>query len=79
MGKSNQRSWLSLRGKKWYGFFRRAVYDPISEKEKLKKATIILGTKSQLSKREAQDKLRSEMTKVIGQNHSGRTPKRWRC
>ncbi|HEY3767135.1 MAG TPA: tyrosine-type recombinase/integrase [Candidatus Angelobacter sp.] len=74
MGKSNQRGWLSLRGKKWYGFFRRAVYDPISEKEKLKKATIILGTKSQLSKREAQDKLQSEMTKVIGQNHSGRTP-----
>ena len=73
MGKSHQRGWISLRGKKWYGFFRRVLLDPIHGKEKTKKITIILGAKSQMSKREAQDKLQQEMTKVTGQDHSGRT------
>src|SRR6185369_216186 len=72
MGKSHQRGWVSLRGKKWYGFFRRAVYDPIHGKEKTKKVTVILGAKSQMSKREAQDKLQREMTKVTEQNNGDR-------
>jgi integrase len=72
MGKSHQRGWVSLRGKKWYGFFRRAVYNPIHGKERTKKVTVILGAKSQMSKREAQDKLQREMTKVTGQDNGGR-------
>jgi len=73
MGKSHQRGWVSLRGKKWYGYFRRVVYDPINEKEKTKKITIILGSKSDMSKREARDMLRREMTKVA--RHKGEEAK----
>ena len=72
MGKSHQRGWVSLRGKKWYGYFRRVLYDPINEKEKTKKITIILGSKSHMSKREAQDMLQREMTKVTGHDHGGK-------
>jgi len=72
MGKSYQRGWISTRGKKWYGFFRMAVVDAVSAKEKTKKVTVILGRKSQMSKREAQELLQREMTKVTGQNQSGK-------
>ncbi len=72
MGKSYQRGWVSLRGKKWYGRFRKAVYDPVNGTERTKKVTVILGPKAQMSKREAQDQLQREMTKVTGQDHSGK-------
>ena len=28
MGTSYQKGWVSLRGKKWYGYFRRTILDP---------------------------------------------------
>ena len=72
MGTSHQKGWVTLRGKKWYGFFRRVVFDPIIGAEKTKKVTIILGGKSQISKREAQDLLHREMMKDTRQDGSGK-------
>ncbi len=35
MGKSHQRGWVVLRGKKWYGYYRRTVLDPIKNEQKV--------------------------------------------
>lgn len=35
MGKSHQAGWVVLRGKKWYGYFRRRVLDPMTERERV--------------------------------------------
>lgn len=35
MGKTNQAGWVGLRGKKWYGYFRRTVLDPQTEQPKV--------------------------------------------
>jgi integrase len=67
MGKSHQRGWVEPRGKKWYGFFRQLVHDPIAGKDKQKKVRIIIGLKSKISRREAQNLLQREITKETGQ------------
>ena len=67
MAVSHQRGWVELRGKKWVGFFRQTVQDPISSEKKHKKKRIVLGLKSKMSKREAQSKLQAELTKQTGQ------------
>jgi integrase len=75
MGKSYQRGWVSLRGKKWYGYFRKTIRDPILNENKSKRVTVILGLKSQMSKREAQEALERELTKQTGRTPSGRALK----
>jgi hypothetical protein len=35
MGKSHQRVWVVERGKKWYGYYRKIVLDPITNDRKL--------------------------------------------
>ena len=67
MGTSYQRGYTTPRGKQWYGYFRKIVYDPVTNEEKIDRVTVILGLRSKMSKSEARDALQREITKQIGQ------------
>ena len=71
MGKSHQAGWVVLRGKKWYGYFRKRVLNPISNEEEAKSICIPLDLKSKMTKSEARNALRTEVTKQTGQNFAG--------
>jgi LysR substrate binding domain len=43
MGKSCQRGWVVSRGKKWYGYFRKTVFDPTTNQQKSDVVSVILG------------------------------------
>lgn len=75
MGKSHQGGWVSLRGKQWFGYFRQRVLDPKTGEERVKKICIKLALKSKMTKLEARDALRAEVTKRTGQNLGGRVLK----
>lgn len=66
MGKSYQRGWIVLRGRKWYGYFRREVIDPETNEAKATVVPVVLGAKSELSKFEAREALEREIAKVTG-------------
>ncbi len=68
MGKSHQAGWVVLRGKKWYGYFRRRVLDPMTERERVDTVCIQLGLKSQMTKFEARETLRAQIHNQTGQN-----------
>lgn len=70
MGKSHQAGWVVLRGKKWYGYFRRRVLDPQTEQERADTICIQLGLKPHMTKFEAREALRAEINKQTGQNPS---------
>lgn len=72
MGKSHQRGWVVLRGKKWYGYYRRTVLDPIKNEQKVDVVPVILGQKSRLTKFQARERLEQEIAKQNGQNPGGR-------
>ena len=72
MGKSHQRGWVVLRGKKWYGYYRRTVLDPIKNERKIDIVPVILGQKSQLTKFQARERLEQEIAKQNGQTPGGR-------
>lgn len=72
MGKSHQRGWVVLRGKKWYGYYRRTVLDPIKNEQKVDIVPVILGQKSQLTKFQARERLEQEIAKQNGQTPAGR-------
>jgi len=57
MGKSHQKGWIILRGKKWYGYFRREVIDSETNQPKVTVVPVVLGTRSELSKFEAKEAL----------------------
>jgi integrase len=71
MGKSHQRGWVVLRGKKWYGYCRRTVLDPTNNEERVETLTVILGQKSQMTKFLARERLELEIAKQGGQNPGG--------
>ncbi|HWB32932.1 MAG TPA: tyrosine-type recombinase/integrase [Acidobacteriaceae bacterium] len=71
MGKSNQAGWVGLRGKKWYGYFRRTVIAPETEQPKVDIVCVPLGLKSQVTKSAAREALRMEVAKQTGQNLAG--------
>ena len=50
MGNSHQKGWVSLRGKKWYGYFRRTVLDPGTNEPKIVSTPIPLGLKARMAK-----------------------------
>jgi hypothetical protein len=75
MGKSHQSGWVVLRGKKWYGYHRRTVLDPITNERKTYVVSHILGLKSQLTKGVAREALQKEIAKQTGQNLGGRIKK----
>jgi integrase len=66
MGKSHQKGWVAVRGKKWYGYFRCTVLDPETNELKTVCKPIALGLKSQMSKSEARERLLQEITKLNG-------------
>lgn len=71
MGKTNQAGWVGLRGKKWYGYFRRTVLDPETEQPKVNIVCVPLGHKTQITKSAAREALRMEVAKQTGQNLAG--------
>ena len=73
MGISHQRGWVRLRGKKWYGYFRRTELDPANSQSKLNVAQVILGTKPEMSKYEAREKLEREIVRLGGQSTGGQS------
>lgn len=75
MGKSHQAGWVSLRGKQWFGYFRERVLDPETGEERVKKICVKLALKSKMTKLEARDALRAEVSKRTGQNLGGRVLK----
>ena len=72
MGKSHQKGWVVARGKKWYGYFRRDVIDPVSSEPKRTIVPVVLGLKTQLTKFEARESLEREITKQNGHAPGGR-------
>src|SRR5579863_3165550 len=67
MGTSSQRGYVTPRGKKWYGYFRKAVNDPTTVKQKTVRVAVILGHRSQMKRSEAREALEREITKQNGQ------------
>jgi integrase len=67
MGKSHQKGWVSVRGKKWYGYFRRAVIDSDTNEPKTVSTPVALGLKSEMTKYEAREKLEHEIKRLTGQ------------
>ena len=67
MGKSHQKGWVSIRGKKWYGYFRRTVIDPCTNQPKTVSTPVALGLKSEMTKFEAREKLELEIKRLTGQ------------
>ena len=55
MGNSHQGGWVSLRGKMWYGYFRRRVLDPKTEENRVDIVCIKLGPKTRLTKSAARE------------------------
>jgi integrase len=75
MGKSHQRGWVVARGKKWYGYYRRTVLDPVTDAPVTDVVTIVLGLKARLTKSEAREELQKEIAQQTGQNANGRVMK----
>ena len=71
MGNSHQAGWVVLRGKRWYGYFRKRIINPITDEEEAKSVCIPLDLKKNMTKSEARDALRMEVTKSTGQNLTG--------
>jgi integrase len=71
MGGSFQKGWVRLRGKKWYGYFRRTELDPATDQPKPAVAQVILGFKSEMSKSQAREKLEGEIAKLGKQPLNG--------
>jgi integrase len=67
MGKSHQKGWVSVRGKKWYGYFRRTVIDPKTNELKAVSTPVALGLKSEMTKYEARERLEVEIKRLTGQ------------
>jgi integrase len=67
MGKSHQKGWVSVRGRKWYGYFRRTVIDPETNEPKAVSTPVALGLKSEMTKFEAREKLEQEIKRLTGQ------------
>ena len=67
MGKSHQKGWVSVRGKKWYGYFRRTVIDPKTREPKTVSNPVALGLKTEMTKYEAREKLELEIKRLTGQ------------
>lgn len=72
MGTSNQEGSVTLRGKCWYGFYRKDVIDPETEASRSVRVCVRLGLKTEKTKAAAREALRSEIAKQTGQLPDGR-------
>jgi integrase len=72
MGKSHQVGSIVLRGKRWYGYYRKDVIDPETEEVRSARIVVALGLKSEMTKPAAREALRKEIAKQTGQIPDGR-------
>jgi integrase len=72
MGKSHQKGWVILRGKKWYGYCRKVVLDPTKNEEKINIVSMVLGPKAEITKFQARERLEQEIARQTGQTPNGR-------
>lgn len=75
MGKSHQLGSVVLRGRAWYGFYRKDVIDPETEDVRSVRICVRLGLKSEMTKPAAREALRAEITKQTEQVADGRIRK----
>jgi integrase len=75
MGNSQQLGWIVLKGKRWYGYYRKSVLDPETEEPRVSIVPVRLGLKSQMTKCAAHGALRDEIAKQTGQIGDGRVLK----
>jgi len=66
MGTSHQKGWVLVRGRKWYGYFRRTVLDPVTNQTQTVSTPVVLGLKSEMTKFEAREKLEREIARLTG-------------
>ena len=71
MGNSHQAGWVLLRGKRWYGYFRKRIINPITNEEEAKLVCVPLDLKTKMTKSQARDALRTEVLKTTGQSLAG--------
>jgi hypothetical protein len=50
MGKSHQTGWIVLRGKCWYGYYRKRILNPTTNEEEAKLVCVPLDLKSKMTK-----------------------------
>jgi len=55
-----------LRGKKWYGYFRKTVIDPTTNEQRRMTATVILGSQTHMDKAAAREMLDFHLFKQTG-------------
>jgi hypothetical protein len=72
MGISHQTGSIVLRGKAWYGSYRKEVIDPTTEDVRPVRVCVRLGLKSQMTKLKARDALKAEIAKQTAQLADGR-------
>lgn len=72
MGKSHQAGWVSLRGKRWWGYYRKQVICPETNVVRETKVPVRLGLKSQMTKLAAREALRVEIAKQTAKVGEGR-------
>ena len=72
MGKSHQSGWIVLRGKRWYGYYRKQVIDPTTEDVRVSIVPVRLGLKAQMTKLAAREALRAEIARQTGKVEDGR-------
>jgi integrase len=70
MAVTNQRGYVTTRGKQWYGYYRKVVNDPATNEQKSVRIPVNLGPKSKMNKTEARHALEREITKQLGQTGS---------
>ena len=75
MGKSHQAGWVVLRGKRWYGYFRRRVLDPETKEARFDTVCTRLGLRSEMTKSDAREAIRKEVSQKTSQNLGGRVLK----
>jgi hypothetical protein len=57
-----------LRGKRWYGYYRKRILSPTTDEEESKLICVALDLKSKMTKSEARDALKAEVTKQTGRD-----------
>lgn len=75
MGTSHQTGSVVLRGKCWYGFFRKEALDLETEKVRSVRICVRLGLRTEMTKAAAREVLRSEIARRTGQLADGRIQK----
>jgi len=73
MRKSRQKGWIRLRGKKWYGQFRKWVINSTNEQKRIT-VTIALGLASEMTQFEAQEILEYQIVRHTGRHHQEQIP-----